>query len=147
MPETHYRLNRPSVVAETIERETIILNLQSGCYYSLLGSGFEILALIDAIGDVDQVVASLQARHGVPADELRGHVSTLVASLVSEGLIVSGPNMSFEPGETLDAPGGAFEPPVLSKFDDLKDLLLADPIHDVGEGGWPSQKPADSKIE
>ena len=33
--------------------------------------------------------------------------------------------------------GGAFTEPVLEEFDDLKDLLLLDPVHDVAEAGWP----------
>ena len=35
-------------------------------------------------------------------------------------------------------PGSAtFEAPTLDRFDDLQGLLLIDPIHDVGDAGWP----------
>jgi hypothetical protein len=34
-----------------------------------------------------------------------------------------------------------WEPPVLSVYEDMKDLLLLDPIHDVDEQGWPARKP------
>ena len=35
----------------------------------------------------------------------------------------------------------AFVAPVISKFTDMEDLLLLDPIHEVDEMGWPHRKP------
>ena len=32
-----------------------------------------------------------------------------------------------------------FERPKLGKYTDMQDLLLADPIHEVDEQGWPVQ--------
>jgi hypothetical protein len=34
-----------------------------------------------------------------------------------------------------------FGQPVLEKFTDMADLLLLDPIHEVGEAGWPQRAP------
>jgi hypothetical protein len=31
---------------------------------------------------------------------------------------------------------------VLHKFTDMQDLLLVDPVHDVGDAGWPHRPPA-----
>jgi hypothetical protein len=36
---------------------------------------------------------------------------------------------------------GSWSSPVLSIYDDMQDLLLLDPIHDVDESGWPAIKP------
>jgi hypothetical protein len=33
-----------------------------------------------------------------------------------------------------------FMPPELEVFTDMKDLLLLDPIHAIGEAGWPNKK-------
>ena len=33
-----------------------------------------------------------------------------------------------------------FEPPTLSKYKDMQDMLLLDPVHDVEEAGWPEPK-------
>ena len=36
---------------------------------------------------------------------------------------------------------GGFDEPVLHKYEDMKDMLLLDPIHDVDdEAGWPQPK-------
>ena len=33
-----------------------------------------------------------------------------------------------------------FEAPILNKYNDMQELLLLDPIHDVDEAGWPNTK-------
>ena len=32
---------------------------------------------------------------------------------------------------------GAFVAPEFQRFDNLRELLLMDPVHDAGEEGWP----------
>ena len=32
---------------------------------------------------------------------------------------------------------GAFVAPEFQRFDNLRELLLMDPVHDAGEQGWP----------
>jgi hypothetical protein len=36
---------------------------------------------------------------------------------------------------------GAFQPPTLESYNDMQDLLLLDPIHDVDDMGWPQKAP------
>ena len=36
---------------------------------------------------------------------------------------------------------GDFVPPMLARFNNMSDLLLLDPIHDVDEQGWPRERP------
>lgn len=39
--------------------------------------------------------------------------------------------------------GAAFKAPVLQKFQDLKELILLDPVHEIQEDlGWPHPKTA-----
>jgi hypothetical protein len=36
-----------------------------------------------------------------------------------------------------------FEPPILERFDDMQELLLLDPVHEVSdEEGWPARSEA-----
>lgn len=39
---------------------------------------------------------------------------------------------------SLEGPAAIFDAPRMEIFSDLQDLLLADPIHDVAEAGWPN---------
>jgi len=60
-----------------------------------------------------------------------------VDQLVKEGLLAEGGDTdagSLEPVQ----PPLEYAPPSLDKYDDLKDLLLLDPIHEVAETGWPT---------
>jgi hypothetical protein len=48
--------------------------------------------------------------------------------------------ISREPGPALYGGGIDYVPPVLERFDDVRDLLLIDPIHQVDqEYGWPKE--------
>ena len=57
-----------------------------------------------------------------------------------EGLIVPSEDQGAAPKTERPAPSKkkAFAKPKLSKFGDMQDLLLLDPIHDVDQQGWPN---------
>jgi hypothetical protein len=44
------------------------------------------------------------------------------------------------PGSPTEPDGkrSPFEAPRLDRYDDMRDLLLADPIHDADTAGWPN---------
>jgi len=68
-------------------------------------------------------------------------VRRFVDLFLSHALIVELPGVQENGGEPifgpaaedrLDWPGGWFE-----AYSDMKELLLLDPVHDVGDGAWP----------
>lgn len=136
-----FRINQPAVIAEVIDDEAIIVNLDSGAYYSLRGSACKIWELL-----VQQMtaadVAALMAEHyaGAP-DAIQEGVETLLTQLLDEELLVpaAAPASSAPPpvAARMVSERSAFQPPVLEKFTDMADLLLLDPIHDVDVEGWP----------
>lgn len=135
-----FRLNAPFVASQVIDGEVILINFESGAYYSAGRSGAAVLALIEAGHSVEEVVASLAGRHGADREKVAAAIDRFVADLADEALIVAA-------GETAGAADGApsecepsgdpFEAPSLEKFDDLQDILLLDPIHDGGAPAWP----------
>lgn len=137
------RPNEPHVVHEVIDGEAVLINMESGAYYSLDKVGAEIWAMIETGSSMSDLIASVTMRYsGEPAEIERG-IATLLAELETERLIVSG--NGEEPGHaatvsTSSAAGGErsrFVPPVLHKYTDMTELLLLDPIHEVDEMGWP----------
>jgi hypothetical protein len=65
--------------------------------------------------------------------------------LVKEELLeenVSGPGQ--EPASPLPKGEIDFEPPKFAKYNDMQNLLLSDPIHDVDETGWPNLESGNS---
>ena len=139
-----YRTDPQKVVHETIDGEVILIQLETGNYYSLGGSGAEIWALLREGRSIEQVAERLRASFDAPPGQVEDAVERLASELVDEGLL--------EPGG--DAPGPLPEPngevhervpfvePVLEKYTDMQDFLLVDPIHEVGEAGWPHTQPA-----
>lgn len=133
-----YSVDPGRVIAETIDGETILIDLVSGAYYSLRGTAVTIWHLAAAGVPADGVVDALAQRYAVAAGEARTAVEPLLEQLVGEGLLEPGATGAAAVG-TLDAQTGpgAFEPPVLEKFTDMQDFLLVDPIHEVDAAGWP----------
>ncbi len=143
----HFRVNHPTVISETIDGEAIIINLDTGAYYSLRETGAAIWQLIEQ-GAASQTISDELVRRyeGTPTTIVAG-LQSLLAQLVQDQLIVPLDDESAVPqssGTALPANHGKprFTPPVLEKYTDMADLLLLDPIHDVSEQGWPTPKRA-----
>ncbi len=148
-----YRANSPHVVSETIDGESIVINLESGSYYSLRATAADVWGLVAPGATAEAIAAALATRYaGTPAD-LVGQISAFIARLRDEGLVVESPDArETAPGgfeADVAAPGARppFAPPTFDRYEDLQDLLLADPIHEVGEGGWPTQLPPAARQE
>lgn len=150
---TRYRVNAPHVVSETIDGESIVINLQSGCYYSLRETATEVWSLVGPLGHAGAIAARLARRYRDAEPVLAEHVSAFMGRLCGEGLLVEAgedDDGAVPPGEVPcdDEDGAArpaFAPPAFDRYNDLQELLLADPIHEVGEGGWPTQLPPEAR--
>ena len=135
-------MNTPTVTHETIDGEAVIINLDSGNYYSLVDAGSFIWGLIEKGASASEVQnAILETYDGDATDVDRG-VQHLLAQLQQENLIVPidvAGDIDFT--KRVAASNGhakpSFNPPSLNKYSDMQELLLLDPIHDVDEAGWP----------
>ena len=141
MINQRFRVNTPTVTHETIDGEAVIINLDSGNYYSLVDVGSFIWGLVErgaSAGEVQDVI--LRTYQGDAAQVNRG-VQDLLAELQQENLIVPVDGaVTFDTTQVLSGNGHekpAFNPPQLHKYSDMQELLLLDPIHDVDEAGWP----------
>lgn len=134
-------IHAPNIVHETVDRETIVIHLDTGNYYSLTGSGAEIWALLDGADSIATLSAELARRHARAGDEIRGQVESFVADLSREGLVEDGDHGALASPPQRRAPAeGPWEPPKLERFEDMRDFLLVDPIHEVDQTGWPRRK-------
>lgn len=146
-----FRVNSPKVIHETIDGEAVIVNLDSGNYYSLDKVGAKIWNLIEekvSIGGIIEIIAN---RYDAKKEEIVKAVNHLINELQQESLVVAdGSEKSVnEESRLQDATESSekltgFEEPMLFKYTDMQDLLLLDPIHDVDETGWPHLKPTSS---
>lgn len=142
------RVNAPHVIHESIDGEVIVIDLGTGNYYSLKGSGADVWDALARAGSVTQaaLVDALAARFDARREELDAGVTALLADLRQEGLIVDDATNGAAPEAIAPDPSVAksvFTPPQLEKFTDMQDLVLLDPVHEVDATGWPQRRPDD----
>ncbi|MGQ0830922.1 MAG: PqqD family protein [Microthrixaceae bacterium] len=137
MSGRRYRVNAPHVINEVMDGEAVIINLATGDYFSLRGSGAFIWSALEQLADIDSIAAALTAA-GMPAADATAGVDALVEQLASEGLIVVADEATPADAPALAAPPDPLDPPSLEKFTDMQDLILLDPVHEVDERGWPN---------
>ena len=147
---SRFTVNSPQVTHETIDGEAVILNLDTGSYYSVNNAAAVIWNLLDSGMSVGRIVEAISARFTGDPKEIETGVHALVEKLAEEGLILADGEIDGQATEptnmTTEHQGQmlTFEFPMLHKYTDMEDLLLLDPIHDVDDIGWPN-KPRDEK--
>ena len=141
----HFRVNSPKVTHETLDGEVVIINLDTGIYYSTNGTGAAIWHLLDTGMSIEQIVTSMTNSYAGDPQEIETEVKTLVDKFQQESLVIAAeglrPAASHEAVAALKEAGELpqFTSPILQRYSDMEDLLLLDPIHDVDEAGWPNK--------
>ena len=123
-----------------LDGEAIIVNLDSGAYYSLRETGSAIWNLLEQGATLPQVIDQMARQYHGPVEAISASVHALASELQAENLIVPAaqPAVPFPASPTANGNRLPFQPPILEKFTDMADLLLLDPIHEVDEAaGWP----------
>ena len=133
-------VNKDFVISETIDDETIIINLNSGSYFSLKHSGTAIWKLLQNPVSVAAIVSVIVRDFEINADRACSEIQTLIARLSEEGLVSTvAPVVDIDPALISANPvlRQPYVAPSLEKFTDMEAMLLLDPIHDVDDAGWP----------
>lgn len=144
-----YRTRDQQLVQERIDDETIVINMETGSYYSLKGSAIDIWQQLSTGADVPTVCTMLSTRYSGDEAFIAESVEGLVQELIRENLIeVSSQPGSIDPVEIapdVANPLSPFMAPEFEVYTDVQDLLLLDPIHDVTDSGWPLEQPGGPK--
>jgi hypothetical protein len=122
-----YTIDTNKVVSEIFTDEAVIVNLTSGAYYSFKGSAISIWQLIGAGYSDEEIIGQFK-----DADA----INKFIDFLLQENLITTS-DAAKKQTITIDQ---QFTTPEYKKYDDMKDLLLLDPIHEVDQTGWPHKK-------
>lgn len=136
-----FRINEPEVIAEEIEGEVIILNFDSGSYYSLNENAMGIWRLLQAGYPSTAILGAWQAGCASDEEQVAAAFTTFMEQLQQERLIVPAALAAIPADAPLMTVMNPAEGLALQKFTDLQNLLLLDPIHDVDEMGWPHPAP------
>lgn len=143
-PDRSFECNAPDVVFENFGDEAVVLNLQSGNYYSLDGVGMLYWEYLIQGVPHGQIAAHISRCYAATSDQnaIAEDLDGLLAGLQAEGLVRSATTSRAlsEATCTTEMPAH-YASPELSTFHDVADMLLLDPVHDVSEVGWPHPAP------
>lgn len=82
-----YRIDKDSITYRIIDNEAVILNLDSGYYYSLNKVGTKIWLAIDKQKNIDEILVLLKEEYRVPKEQLKTDLMQLLSDLEKEELI------------------------------------------------------------
>ncbi|MDX6767711.1 MAG: PqqD family protein [Candidatus Methylacidiphilales bacterium] len=135
----YYAVFEKDIAHEIIDGEAIIIHFDTGNYYSLNTAGAMVWSWLDAGASQEEI---LDAFPGLSPDEI-AEIEEFIKGLVSEKILhqVEAPARRDEASLPTKG-GGPYLAPRFEKFNDMQQLLLSDPIHEVDEKGWPPA-PAD----
>ena len=133
----YYTTRVPLLVSRQFEDEIILANLETGIYYSLRGTAADIWLGLKSGATVDDIVAAFVTVDGNGIEDKRQSVSSFVEELVSHKIVMRMAANQTERTQWAPQFGIPFSQPTVDRFDDLKELLLIDPVHDVADVGWP----------
>ncbi len=137
------------VAHERLDDEVVVINLHTGAYYALDGASADCWTLLAHRTSLSETADVLADRHAIDRGPIAVMVDGLAAELVREGLAAWDPDGpgTAEPSSLLpecpEERTGAATQLRIEKYDDMEELLLLDPIHEVDESGWPAL-PAES---
>jgi len=143
-----FGINTSKIVHDTIDGEVIIINFDTGNYYSLNALGKDIWSCIKKNAMISEIVYEIVEKYNGNPDEIKEDITRLLADLEQEELIVldkeNNNKSSEENNKKIEVNKSIeklkYEKPGYHKYTDMKEMLLLDPIHEVDETGWPASK-------
>lgn len=135
------RIAEPNCVADDFGGEIVALNLDTGYYFSLRGLASGIWLDLAA----GHSTATVTAAMGILGPAVEGQANALIDDLLARGLMVVDETEGIvDPVDALRVSGmidGGEAILAFEVYDDMQDLVLNDPIHDVDlEAGWPVRR-------
>ena len=139
MIESGYTIRPTGVAHETIDGETVIIDMREGAYYRLEGAASSAWQQLAEGAGEQGLCAAMSARFEVDSAALREQVAEFLAALRNFDLIV--PNEVAGPVPVPDKlERAAFPGLLVHRFTDLQELFWLDPVHEVDETGWPAAR-------
>lgn len=128
---SRFAIRSTQITHQNIDGEVIAIHFDTGIYYSMTGAAAHVWARLVEGASADVLLASFTNR---PADA-GAALDDFLEQLVREGLVEKGDG---SPSGDAAAEPIPWDVPRFDKFTDISDLIMADPIHDVDEMGWPN---------
>ena len=124
-----YKILEAQISHNRFDDEIIAVNLATGSYFSFHNTAAELWSLLErGPATADSLSAAFADAPGSASQE----IGIFLGRLDEEGLLEKS---AGQPVQLTSAQ--AYATPVVEKFDELREHLLADIVHDTDEAGWP----------
>lgn len=150
MSDKIFEIDRDHVVHDVFEGETVIINFETGRYYSLLGCAPFIWRLLQDSPTANEVTQSLVEHYGINEEQAVAGGKAFLDKITAEQLVlVKTVAMSNDSGSGVgnangDIPAEEYVAPDIEVFNDLEELIQLDPVHEASpDKGWPARLPSD----
>ena len=134
-------ISEPAVIHDSLGDEVVAIHYETGKYYCITGSGARTWGLLSQ-GARSREALVERAAGVFPEDGTRARqeIDAFIGDLIREGLVVVRPggerDGAWPPAEVAE-PTTAYVPPRLQLFDDMRQFLLQDPVHNIERAQWP----------
>ena len=138
-----YFVDAADISHERLHDEVIIINLASGAYYSGFGTAADLWTLLSRGASLAEAASMLAIEYACDQKTVSLDIERSLSFLVERGIIQRDDAVSQRKLE-LALPKlerGGWSPPKFDEYTDMWDLIRLDPIHDVGDAGWPFATP------
>lgn len=138
MEDFVYLVDDSRIISEVLDGETVIIDFKNGSYYSLNHTGSVVWEKILKGHTESQILSYMAERFVAPSETVEQSTRFLLSQLLELSLLS---RQESPPAPALESYIGEkqeFFVPTLQQFQDMQEMLLADPIHDVDETGWPT---------
>jgi len=134
-----FRVDTPAVIYEQFDMELVAIHLDTGSYHSLVGAAADAFLLLAEEATAEELAEALQMKYEGKPEEIAATLGPFLSALEAEKLIARVEVRTTRGPLRLAAqsPKLPFVPPSLAAYHDLQSLFLLDPVHEVGDRGWP----------
>lgn len=137
-----FAVNSQRISSERLGDEVILIDATNGAYYSGAGPVADAWTLLAAGVEIDEAISRLASIYGVSEEGVRLDTLALADFLVAREILGEvEPSAAAGMVELPEMDRSSWTTPQFEEYTDMWDLLKADPIHDVGEAGWPYAMP------
>jgi hypothetical protein len=140
--QARFGVNAPAVVGEVVDDEVIVINLETGTYYSLSDVGGVVWQEFEAGASVEEVKDLVENCFDGDRALISIAIDDFVRDLEVEGLIV--PVEAADVAcprdvarDSIDRVTKPFVAPRLERYIELQNMIQLDPILEVDNRGWP----------
>jgi hypothetical protein len=131
-----YTVASKAIISEIIAGEAVIIDLDTGIYYSMDGCAAYIWHALTQSAPLGEIATALHGCVDAPAEGvIMQQMDALAADCAANGLLTPAPDASAWQPIALPA---RYPTPTLNLYSDMQTLLLLDPIHESDEMGWPN---------